>query len=135
MRRRQVVLVVLIVVVASTLSALVAYRRGVRQSHEPGVDRTCVDFRQALDHTGETTCVAARVLRVYTSRNGNTFLDFCQDYRHCAFSSVIFAADHDKFGNLGALTGRAVEIRGSIVPYSGHAEIVIHDPGQIRAVE
>lgn len=76
--------------------------------------------------------MSGRVLRVYTSRSGNTFLDFCEDYHSCPFSSVIFASDRKNFGNVGALDGRKIEIVGEIVTYGGRAEIVIHSPDQIR---
>ena len=77
--------------------------------------------------------MAGQVLRVFTSRSGNTFLDFCPDYRSCPFTSVIFASDKDKFGDLGTLQGKRVEIHGSITMYQGRAEIIIHDPQQIRS--
>lgn len=92
----------------------------------------CVDFRQAPSHAGERSCVSGYVLRAYTSKSGNTFLDFCADYRTCPFSTVIFASDHQKFGNLETLAGRGVEIRGFITTYQGHAEMIVHDPGQIQ---
>jgi hypothetical protein len=94
----------------------------------------CVDFREVGSRIGETGCVSGRVLRVFTSRAGNTFLDFCPDYRNCPFASVIFASDKNKFGVLESLEGRQVEIRGPITVYQGRAEIKIHDPQQIRVV-
>lgn len=136
MRRRQIGAVAAGVIVISTISGLVAYRSGLRhRSAESGsgdAARSCIDISQAGAHTGENVCVSGRVLRVFTSRSQNTFLDFCPDYRDCAFTSVIFAPDRSKFGDLSALTGRQIEIRGTIVPYQGRPEIVIHDPGQIR---
>lgn len=93
----------------------------------------CVDFRQAASRAGENACVTGYVLRAYTSRSGNTFLDFCQDYRSCPFTSVIFASDHAKFGNLETLAGRKVELRGLISIYRNQAEIIVHDPWQIQA--
>lgn len=144
MTRKQIILVTVIVLVASSLSALVAYRRGLRHSGGGSLGTLfpsagsesggCVDFHDADSHTGETACVSGRVLRVFSSRGGNTFLDFCQDYRNCPFTSVIFASDRDKFGDLGTLRGRQVEIHGPIVPYNGRAEIIIHEPQQIRAL-
>ena len=142
MTRKQIVVVALIVLVASSLSALVAYRRAVRQSglHDseaPGVVRAgesggCVDFHDAGSHTGETGCVSGRVLRVFVSRGGNVFLDFCADYRKCPFTSVIFSDDRSKFGDLTTLGGREVEIHGFITVYQGRAEVVIRDAQQIR---
>jgi hypothetical protein len=81
---------------------------------------------------GETGCVSGRVLRVFTSRGGSTFLDFCEDYRDCPFSSVIFSSDKRKFGDLQSLAGRQIEIRGFIDVYRQRPQIVIRDPEQIR---
>ncbi|MGH9432699.1 MAG: hypothetical protein ACRD3T_14245 [Terriglobia bacterium] len=93
----------------------------------------CVDFHQAASRVGQNGCVTGQVLRAYTSKSGNTFLDFCQDYRSCPFTSVIFSSDRPRFGDLTALEGRVVEIRGTIKTYAGRAEIVVRDPEQIRA--
>ena len=92
----------------------------------------CVDFRQASTLLGRNGCVTGQVLRAYTSQSGNTFLDFCQDYRSCPFTSVIFSSDRPRFGDLTGIEGRVVEIRGAITNYGGRAEIVVRDPGQIR---
>src|SRR5512143_4105080 len=115
----------MVVLVFFVVTAFLAYRMGVKRGQagpytaaapaassaaRPG----CVDFHDAAAHSGETTCVSGRILRVYTSRAGNTFLDFCSDYRACPFTSVIFTSDKDKFGNLQALSGRQVEIHGEI---------------------
>lgn len=94
----------------------------------------CLDFHDATRHTGENGCVSGRVLRTYTSTRGNTFLDFCEDFRNCSFGSVIFASDSSKFRDLSALEGEQIEIRGLITSYQGRAEIIIHDPHQIRTL-
>lgn len=127
-------------IAAVVLSSMLAYRLGLRHAANRGqspngvqvAGRGCLAIRDAGLHTGENACVEGRVLRVYTSRSGATFLDFCQDYRNCPFTSVIFATDRSKFGNLGALEGRMVEILGGITTYNGRAEIIIRDPKQIR---
>jgi hypothetical protein len=93
----------------------------------------CADIRNASSHEGKSGCIAGLVLRVYTAGSGNTFLDFCQDYRACPFTSVIFAADKAKFGDVGSLQGKRVEIRGDVVAYQGRAEIILHDPQQVRS--
>jgi hypothetical protein len=128
-----------VVVLAFTLATVVAYRLGVRQAggtsrpeSVPGDATGCVDFREAQSHTGQTGCITGRLLRTYTSRSGATFLDFCPDFRNCAFSSVIFASDRSKFGDLTTLGSRQVEIRGPIVSYKGRAEIILHDPEQLH---
>ena len=92
----------------------------------------CVDFHRAGEHAGERTCISGRVLRVFTSRTGNTFLDFCTDYRHCSFTSIVFASDRPKFGDLNTLQGRDIELRGEVRLYHDQPEMVISDPNQIR---
>lgn len=141
--RRSRIVVMVLLLVAFGLGVLVGYRRGPHSAPtgtpyavpgSPGAAETagCVDFREAGAHTGQTGCVSGRILRVFTSRAGNTYLDFCPDYRDCPFSSVIFASDRAKFGDLGSLEGRKVELRGPISVYQGRAQIIVHDPQQIR---
>jgi hypothetical protein len=136
--RKQIVLVVLLVVVASSLSALVAYRRALHRANgsmgTSADSAGCLSINQASQGAGQVGCVTGRVLRVYTSRGGNTFLDFCADYRNCPFTSVIFASDRDKFGNLQTLSSRRVEIRGAITSYQGRSEIIIRDPEQLHEI-
>lgn len=138
MTRKEIASVAGIVLVCSSLSVWLGYRSGRPRFRPSGVSQPgsgkCVDFRDAGSHTGETGCVTGRILRAYTSRAGNTFLDFCPDYRNCPFTSVVFASDRNKFGNLETLAGRAVEIRGPITVYQGRAEIIIRDPQQIQVV-
>ena len=130
-------------ITAIVLSSFLAYRLGVRQAAAEAERRggmntprgACIAITEASLHTGENTCIEGRVLRVFTSRSGSTFLDFCTDYHNCPFSSVIFASDRSRFGNLATLEGRKVEISGEITTYNGRAEIVIRDPKQIRVPE
>ena len=122
------------------LVAVLAYRLGIRHSksstpfwsEEQTSPDGCVDIDHASQHTGENTCVSGRVLRVFTSRSGNTFLDFCRDYRQCPFTSVIFAGDRSQFGNVGTLEGKRVQITGEITNDNNRAEIIIREPRQIR---
>ena len=93
---------------------------------------TCVDIREAGQHAGQAGCVTGRVLKVFTSRTGNTFIDFCEDYHDCPFTSLIFASDKQKFGDLQSLAGRQIEIRGRITVYQGKPEIILRDPEQIH---
>ncbi len=80
----------------------------------PSADKqsSCVEFSSASALVGKAGCVAGLVQRVYTAHSGNTFLDFCQDFRNCPFTSLVFATDKANFGDLGTLQGRRVELRG-----------------------
>jgi len=141
--RKQILEVAIVVLIASMVSALVAYRHGVRRSgtradpSQPRVGNVtapCVAINEAGSSVGKPGCVKGRILKVYMSRAENTFLDFCQDYRSCPFTAVIFSDDRSKFGDLGSLRGRMVEIRGAVTSYRNRPEIVIHDPDQIHVV-
>lgn len=149
MMRGKKVLTVAAVIVIPALIALLAYRLGLRRGigmstvasyHSVGqsgsVDQPqsagCVDFHEAEKHAGEQACISGRVLRVFTSRTGNTFLDFCADYRNCSFTSIVFASDRPKFGDLNTLQGRNIELRGEVRLYHNQPEIVVSDPRQIR---
>lgn len=102
-------------------------------SANPNASRACVDIQTAASMVGKDGCISGLIRRVYTAASGNTFLDFCPDYRTCPFTSVIFAADKTRFGDVGSLEGTHVELRGRIVSYEGRAEIVVHEPRQIRS--
>jgi len=140
--RKSIVLIAAAFVFGSALTALWFKWRGSMPRAQFGADdlsggaesKGCAEFRDAASRLGQDGCVSGRVLRVYTSRAGNTFLDFCEDYRHCPFTSVVFAGDREKFGDLNALTGRLVSLQGKIVPYQGRAEIILRDPQQIRLI-
>jgi hypothetical protein len=140
MRRKQI-FVPAIVLVVFCLGLLVGRRVGrspsttaTSRSSSSGEMAGCVDFHDAAPHAGKTGCVSGRVVKVFTSQAGNTFLDFCEDYRECPFTSVIFSADKNKFGDLESLAGRQIEIRGPITVYQGRPEIIVRDPEQIRLV-
>ncbi len=122
-------------ILAAILGAVFGYLYGqarLRRWLIPEGGRECIDFQDAPQHIGEAGCVDGKILDVYTSGRGNTFLDFCVDYRKCPFTAVIFSEDRDKFGNLSALLGRRVEITGLVEFYKERAEIKIRDPVQIR---
>jgi hypothetical protein len=133
------ILVAGIVLVVFGLGVLVGRRTG-RPPSAPFPSRApsggeaagCVAIHDAAPLAGKTGCVAGRVLKIFTSKGGNTFFDFCEDYHDCPFTSVIFSSDKSKFGDVQSLAGRQIEIRGSITVYQGKPEIVIRDPEQIR---
>jgi PLD-like domain len=91
----------------------------------------CWDTTEAPAHIGEHACVSGRLVRAYTSAGGTVFLDFCENYKGCPFSGVIFADDATKFGDLSRYAGKTVTLTGIISSYRGRAEIKLSDPGQL----
>lgn len=90
----------------------------------------CIPFDQAQKHIGETQCVIGKVVRVSVSRKAH-FLDFCQDYRLCPFTVVIFSHDMKNVGDVRQLTGRVIEVRGEIKEYNDRAEIILENRKQL----
>ena len=91
-----------------------------------------INYTEASKHVGEYACVEGKVDHVYTSQKGNIFINFCSDYKTCAFGAVIFGSDAYKFPKPKQYEGKTVEITGLIRTYQGLAEIVINDPCQIE---
>ena len=91
----------------------------------------CMSFDLAPKHIGETQCVSGKVVRVVAGDRGVHYMNFCEDYRDCAFSVVIFSSDLRNLGDIQQLAGTQVEIRGEIKEYDGRAEIILDNARQL----
>lgn len=92
----------------------------------------CISIEEAAKKVGETACVTGKVLKVSQIESGMYFLDFCQDYRNCPFSVVVFPKDVPNVGNVKLLEGKTIEITGRIATYRGRAQIVLKDKRQLK---
>lgn len=101
-------------------------------SGETSQSGSTINYTEAPNHIGEYTTVRGRVVRVFTSGKGTTFLNYCADYRTCPFSAVIFNSDSYKFSNLNQYEGRTINVSGLVKTYQGRAEIIVNDPSQIK---
>ena len=93
----------------------------------------CVPIEQAQRHIGETQCISGKVVRVQAGSRGVHYLDFCEDYRLCPFSVVVFSYDLKNVGDVRELAGKLVEIRGEVKEYDGRAEIILENRKQLGA--
>ena len=91
----------------------------------------CLPVDQARNHLGETRCVTGKVVRVEAGSGGVHYLDFCEDFRLCPFSVVVFAHDTKNIGDVSQLTGKVIEIRGEIKEYDDRAEIILENGKQL----
>ncbi len=89
------------------------------------------DYTEAIDHVGEKATVTGTVTKVFTSKSGTVFLDFCDNFQTCTFSAVIFAGDVPKFKDITQYQ-REVKLTGLIKSYQGKAEIILNGPEQIE---
>ncbi len=91
----------------------------------------CVAVAEARKHIGEVKCVTGMVVRVKQGARGVHFLDFCDDFRLCPFTVVIFPGDLKSVGDVRQLQGRMVEIHGQVKEYDGRAEIILEEYRQL----
>jgi hypothetical protein len=92
----------------------------------------CIPYNEAPKRVGDSVCITGKVLKVSRSaKSGTHFLNFCDDYRDCPFSVVVFARDLDKVGDVEWLEGKEIEIHGRVKEYKGQAEIVLNDVRQL----
>ena len=91
----------------------------------------CIPVDQAANHIGETQCVTGKVVRVESGAGGAHYLNFCEDYRLCRFTVVIFSHDLKNIGDLRQLVGKTVEISGEVKEYDGRAEMILEKAAQL----
>lgn len=91
----------------------------------------CVAVAEARKHIGEVKCVTGMVVRVKQGARGVHFLDFCEDFRLCPFTVVVFSGDLKNVGDVRQLQGRMVEIHGQVKEYDGRAEIILEEYRQL----
>ena len=88
----------------------------------------------AKAHVGQTVTVEGVVSEVHTAASGRaTFIDIGGRYPNNTFTAVIFSRDVTKFSNVDALDGKTVDITGPVRLHNGRPEIILNDPGQIKA--
>ena len=92
----------------------------------------CLKIEEARQNIGRTTCVAGRVVKVVQTQSGHWFLDFCDDYKTCPFTVVVFGSDLRDVGDVRRLEGKDIQVSGKIKLYGGRAEIVLRDARQLR---
>jgi len=91
----------------------------------------CIPVAQARNHVGEDQCVTGKVFRVERGSRGVTYFDFCQDFRVCPFTVVIFPGHLKDIGDVRQLQDRVIEVHGTLKEYDGRAEIVLQNARQL----
>jgi len=97
-------------------------------------DAKIIPATEAKNHIGDTVTVEGVVSGVHHAASGNAiFLDIGGRYPNQQLTGVIFMDDFGKFSDVDALEGKIVDVTGTIALYRGRPEIILHDPGQIKA--
>jgi|SRR5208337_2462523 len=91
----------------------------------------CIPVAQVREHIGEDQCVTGKVFRVKHGGRGETWFDFCEDFRVCPFTVVVFPGHLKDIGDVRQLENRVIEIHGTLKEYDGRAEIVLNQLRQL----
>ena len=92
----------------------------------------CEPYTNAADHIGEVACIKGRIVKVGVGATGIHFLNYCEDYKLCPFTVVVFPRDLRDVGDVRALEGQEIEVTGKIQSYKGQAEIILKDRSQLN---
>ncbi len=92
----------------------------------------CIPFTEAPDHIGETRCVQGKVVNIGESRGGTLYLNFCEDYKKCAFAVVVFPSALKDVGDVRQLKDQDIEIHGKITHWRGRTEMVLKELRQLK---
>src|SRR5579884_3198914 len=90
----------------------------------------CIPIEHAKEHAGDNVCVTGKVLSV-TEKRGVRFLNFCEDYRVCPFTVVVFNRDLRDVGDIYQLKGRNIEVHALVKLYDDRPEIILRRPRQL----
>ncbi len=91
----------------------------------------CIAIEEAPAKVGDETCVRGTVVQVNESKGGTWFLNYCDDYRKCPFTVVVFAKDLRDVGDVRMLQGKTIEVFGKIRLYNDRAEIILRNSRQL----
>lgn len=92
----------------------------------------CIPFTEAPDHVGETRCVKGKVVNIGESRGGTLYLNFCDDYKTCAFAIVVFPSALKDVGDVRQLKDKDIEVHGKITQWRGRTEMVLRELRQLK---
>jgi len=92
----------------------------------------CISIEEAAQKVGANVCVTGKVLKVARSSGGSFFLDFCENYKACPFTVVVFPSNLKDVGDVRELEGKTIEIAGKVQLWRGRAEIVLRDSRQLK---
>jgi hypothetical protein len=92
----------------------------------------CIPFTDAPQHLGESRCVKGKVVNIGESKSGSLYLNFCEDYKKCAFAVVVFPSALKDVGDVRKLKDQDIEIFGKITEWRGRTEMVLRELRQLK---
>jgi len=124
--------VYLIFCAALLLAAPAAQAAGSQASDADELKVECVPASRASELIGQHGCVAGKVFRVTTSKNGNQHISLCPPKGPCSFHAAISSRDRNNVGDISYLRGKIVALVGDVTDFRGHPRIVLKSREQIH---
>lgn len=105
------------------------------QNESPKKDKAkVISASQAEKYLQQSVTVTGMVAQV-TMRDKLVFLNLDKRFPNTPLSCVIFSRSTNQFGDLKALEGKQVEIKGKVETYNQKPQIVLSSTNQLRIVE
>ncbi len=92
----------------------------------------CVDPSRAVELIGKHGCIAGKVSRVTSQKNGDIHISLYHPRDSERFRVVVLAEDRNKVGDLFYLQGRLVVFLGEVTKHRGQPELIVKDREQLR---
>jgi len=86
-------------------------------------------------HATTDACIAGHVFDVVTVPGGTRFLDLCSPDtpdEECRISIVSYPKDSRQVGDLAALRGKDIQVRGAVESFQGRFVVVLNDERQFH---
>jgi DNA/RNA endonuclease YhcR with UshA esterase domain len=125
-------------IIASMIAALslFSFSAGAQESKPAELKKENpkkISAAEAEKHFNETVIVTGKVAQV-SIREKIVYLNLDKPYPDSPFTGVIFARATNQFGDLKALKGKEVEIKGKIAEYRDKAQIVLDSTNQLSII-
>ena len=88
----------------------------------------------ATNYYDQMMIVTGKVAQV-TIRPTVTFLNLDKSYPNSPFAVVIFHGQSSYYGDVNAVKGKSIEIRGKIIKYKGKPEIALDTTNQLTVLD
>jgi hypothetical protein len=84
----------------------------------------CFPIEEAPKRIGQMACITGKIYSVKHGKN-LWYIDFCEDYKKCPFTVIVFDRDLKDSEKLESFEGHTMRIYGPIIDYKGRAEMVL----------
>lgn len=124
----------ILIVSAFGLSSLIASSQDAKVEGAQTSPPRKISALEAEKHYQETVVVTGKVAQV-SIRPKLVYINLDKKFPESPMTCVIFARATNEFGNLKALEGRDVEIKGKIEEYRDKAQIILNSSNQLKVIE